>query len=168
MFLGLFLVFVFAVNSFSSPLIFKATKEITTNEVIELASFDASKYKQIRIGLKAINRIRLESKDGALEELNSAKRNLTSTEELLKAGVRSRANFDEAQNRLIEAQKAYDSSVDKIETAGVYALEESNEILLFGFNEILNHSIIIDNPPSKVSIKGYGKGTYKIYVWGIQ
>jgi hypothetical protein len=44
------LIFIFAFNSFGSPLIFKITKEINSkNDYVELGTFDALKYKQIRI-----------------------------------------------------------------------------------------------------------------------
>lgn len=49
-FLGLFLLFVFAINSYSAPLIFKTTKEIDSpTQYTELGTFDVTKYKKIRI-----------------------------------------------------------------------------------------------------------------------
>lgn len=145
---------------YGSPLIFKTTKEIKTNEVIELGSFDASKYKQIRIGLKAVGRVLTLSKDVALAELNSAKRAVENSQ----SGIYSQADRNEAQARLVEAQKNYDNAAD-VQSAGVFGVEEENEILIIGFEDLLKHSVVIDSPPTKISIKGFGKGTYKIFIW---
>ena len=56
--LTLFLFFIFAQNLFAAPLVFKLTKEINhkkdinfETEFVELGTFDAIKYKQIRIGI---------------------------------------------------------------------------------------------------------------------
>lgn len=46
--------FVFTVNSYSMPLVFKVTKEIKTRNEFnfeEIAAFDSSKYKQLRISV---------------------------------------------------------------------------------------------------------------------
>ena len=51
--LGLFLVFVFAVNPFGSPLIYKTIKELTSAEKTEVGFVETAKYNQIRI--KIIN-----------------------------------------------------------------------------------------------------------------
>lgn len=48
----LLLFFIFNVNSFGSPLIFKVSKEINSpRDYVEIATFDATKYKQIRVGV---------------------------------------------------------------------------------------------------------------------
>jgi len=55
-FLILILLITFSANtSLGSPLIFKITKEISAKDLIELGSFDATKYRQIRIGIKVIS-----------------------------------------------------------------------------------------------------------------
>ncbi len=52
-FLLLILFFAFALNTFCAPLIFKTTKEIKANgkDFVEIANFDVSKSKQIRVGV---------------------------------------------------------------------------------------------------------------------
>ncbi len=47
-------------TSMASPLVFKVTKEVNTNESTEIAVFDTSKYKQIRIGLSVSNKEKTE------------------------------------------------------------------------------------------------------------
>lgn len=47
------LIVVFAFNSFSSPLIFTASKEVKEKDFVELATIDTAKYKQIRIAVDA-------------------------------------------------------------------------------------------------------------------
>jgi hypothetical protein len=50
--IGLFLAFLFLVQfALGSPLVFKTTKEIKGDGWTELAIFDSSKYKQIRVGV---------------------------------------------------------------------------------------------------------------------
>ena len=46
------LIFVFGFNCFGSPLVFRATKEISSEQYIEVGRFDSSKYKQLRIRIK--------------------------------------------------------------------------------------------------------------------
>lgn len=48
------LLFLFVSYSFSAPLIFKAQKEVKFGNKTELGTFDASKYKQIRIEVRSI------------------------------------------------------------------------------------------------------------------
>jgi hypothetical protein len=45
------LILIWAQNAFASPLVFKATKEVKSADWVEIALFDASKYKQVRIGI---------------------------------------------------------------------------------------------------------------------
>lgn len=52
-FAGLFLLFVFAINSLAAPLVFKVTKEIeaTADKPAEIAVFNSAKYKKLRISI---------------------------------------------------------------------------------------------------------------------
>jgi hypothetical protein len=48
----------------------------------------------------------------------------------------------------------------------IFGLEGTEEILLMSLDEkSLANSIVIDSPPTKVSIKVFGRGTYKLFVW---
>lgn len=47
------MIFVFAFITYASPLIFKTTKPIRSKAFIELGSFDATKYKQLRFAVSS-------------------------------------------------------------------------------------------------------------------
>ncbi|MGB7208763.1 MAG: hypothetical protein WBD27_08915 [Pyrinomonadaceae bacterium] len=170
-FLALVLFFVFAVNNaFGSPLIYKVKKEINTSGLVELGNFDATKYKQIRIGIKVVGRDEKPpfSKAVAEIELNAAKRELSRQQQLLEEGLVSRADYDRAADRVKVAQQIFDNADEKIyPPISIFGVENTDEILLAIFDEKnLNRSIVIDSPPPKISIKVSGKGIYSLYVWG--
>jgi hypothetical protein len=163
------LFFFFAISSvFSSPLLFKVNKELTANGVFELGVLDTARFRQVRIGIKVSKWEGSESKAIAEIELNAGKREMRRNEELLSSGVVSKAMYDRSVERVKAAQIAYDKAQEIIYPAiGIYGLENGEEILLAEVNKgNVNTSILIDIPPSKISVKGSGKGTYSIYIWG--
>ena len=171
----LIFLFIFAVNnSFGSPLVFKVTKEIDTKDFIELGSFDATKYRQIRIGIKVVS-----NDENADIKNTPAYAQLIQRRAELKGKLENlKLSFNERHPEVIKTQNDIDKIEDAIaelnalksvKTSGVSisAIEGKDEIILSGFEEInLNHSIIIDSPPSKIIVKVSGKGTYSLYVWG--
>lgn len=169
--LVLVLLFLFcSINSLGSPLIFKIKKEITTEGLIEIGTFDATRYRQIRIGIKAFGRYERPtvSKSVAEIELNAAKRDLERKRQLLEEGNISRSEYDLAADRMKTAQLNYDNAKENIyPSATVFGVESGEEIVSAVFDEkSINRSILIDTPPSKISVKVSGKGTYSLYVWG--
>ena len=40
---------------YALPLIFKITKEVTATDLVDLGSFDTSKYRQVRVIVKQVN-----------------------------------------------------------------------------------------------------------------
>lgn len=168
-FLVFVLFFVFVVsNAFGSPLIFRVKKEITTTGVAELASFDATKYRQIRIGVKVSNLEKSVSKIAAETELSSAKEELQRKENLLASGDITRSTFDLSLERVRIAQRIYDSTKEYSSTSvNIFGVENGDEILL-AVLELGNvaRSVVIDSPSSKISVKVAGKGTYSLYIWG--
>ncbi len=168
----LFGIIIFAViDAFGSPLLFKATKEINSKGLVELGSFDASKYRQIRIGVKTTDRVQTSSttKNVAEIQLNFAKRELQRSEELLEKGVISSADYNRVKEQVEIAQRNYDNA-DEIAYPAliILGLESLDEILVTSFDEKGNftRSVVIDSPPSKISVKVSGKGKYMLYVWG--
>jgi len=136
---------------------------------VELANFDASKYRQIRIAVKIMNKSQsnLISKDRALVDLNFAKRELNRAKELYEKGDYSKLEYERAEERLKIAQETYDNALETIyPPVSIFGLEGTEEILLMSLDEkSLANSIVIDSPPTKVSIKVFGRGTYKLFVW---
>jgi hypothetical protein len=174
-FLTLILLFAFAANnSLASPLIFKAKKEITSKGLVELATFDATRYKQIRIGIKIIgNSDQIStsistSKAIAEIELNAAKRELKRKEELLEQGEISHMDYDLAKDRERIAQQKYDGAEENAyQSVSILGVEGSDEILIATLGERTSiRSLIIDSPPAKIRVKVSGKGMYSLYVWG--
>lgn len=171
--LRLFFVVCFALVSFqfayASPLIFKITKEVTNAELLELGNFDASKYKQIRVTVKISNKAQnnLVSKDIALVDLDFAKREFNRVKELYEQGVYSKSQYDRAEERLKVTQQIYDNALEIIyPPVSIFGLEGTEEIFISSFDErSLTNSIVIDSPPTKVSVKVFGRGTYKLFVW---
>jgi hypothetical protein len=164
-FFVLVLLFIFTVsNSLGSPLVFKITKDVTKIGLVEIGSFDAMKFKQIRLAVKISEREMVtSSKKYAEIELSLAKSDLTRKERLLLSGDVSRADYDSAVERVKIAQQAYDNNG----TVSIFGVENGDEILLAEIEEgTANRTIIIDSPPSKISVKASGTGKYSVYVWG--
>lgn len=179
--LGAYLVLANTTATNASPLIFKATREVTSTDLVELGSFDASKYRQVRIAVKVRNRVSILSKGNALSELEFAKLELNAAEvafkrvkALLESGSASRAELEApeervrlAQERVRKAQAAYDNAIENVyPTVSIYAVEGTEELLIASFDgNTLTHSLVIESPPAKISIKVFGKGTYKVFAW---
>ena len=155
--------------AYASPLVFKVTKEVTNTELFELGNFDASKYRQIRITVKISNKTQsnLISKDRALVNLNFSRREFNRIKELYEQGVFTKLQYDEAEEKLKMAQQTYDNAVAvNYPPVSIFGLEGLEEIFISSFEEgNLTNSIVIDSPPTKISIKVFGKGTYKLFVW---
>ena len=158
-------------NSFASPLIFRAKKNITADGIFELGRFDATKYKQIRIGIKVEGRVISGNtktlKPVAEIELNAAKRELDRKTELLETGNISRAEYDRARDRYDTAKAIYDNAVKAIyPNISIYGLEGTDEIFMQAFDDKSDsRSFLLETPPSKIIIKISGKGTYSLFVW---
>ena len=172
-FLIIILLFVFLVNdSLGSPLVFKVTKEIDTRDFIELGSFDATKYRQIRIGIKAIS-IGKEIEETKYAQLIQKRAELTVKLQNLKALYREKhPEVVDTKNQIDkvneEISEFINLKVEKTSSVLISGIEGMDEINLFSFDEInLNRSIIIDSPLSKISVKILGKGKYSLYVWGL-
>jgi hypothetical protein len=153
-------------HSVASPLVFKTTKETLTNDLTEIAAFDSSKYKQVRVAVKFIGEPVL-SESEAKSNLDFAQRTYDRNLELLEKGSISKENFDSYSTALNEARENYRKSKGKNSSQlNVFAIENIEEILLLDFDSRkTSFAFILDTPPSKISIKAATKGTYKIYIW---
>ncbi len=169
-YLNLFLLMVFLTsNILSSPLIFKVKKEITNEGLVELATFDTTRYKQIRIGIQSsVGKIVYTSNSAAEIELKAAERELERKIQLLEKGEISRSEYDIAVDRRNIALSNTQKSAEIVfPPVSVFAVEGGEEILLAVFGgKMTSRSIVIDTPPSKIRIKVSGKNTYSLYVWG--
>ena len=97
-------------NAQSAPLVFQTSKQVEGAEFVELANFDASKYRQIRIG--------------------------------------------------ITDDKAFESILN------IFAVENNQEMLMEQIKgTFLRHTILIDSPPSRISFRVRGEGTYHLFIW---
>jgi len=157
-------------NGFTSPLLFKTTKEVTTTAIVELGSFDSTRFRQLRIVVQLTNKPKARqaiSKDSTLTELNASKRELRRSEELLQQGVISRSDYDQSAERLKIAQANYDNALEIVfPPIMILGLEGNEEIPLVSFDgESSTNSIVIDSPPSRIRVNVFGKGTYKLFVW---
>ncbi len=168
-----FLVYIVLLNAetfYASPLIFKTTKEVTSTNLFDLGSFDTSKYRQVRITIKQANKLigsQPLSKVATEIELNAAKRELERNRQLLEAGVVSRAYYDDSADRLKIAQANYDNAVETVyPPMSIYGIEGTEEILLASFDgKSLLNTIVIESPPTKISVKVFGRNTYKVFAW---
>ena len=169
-FLILFLLIFFVTNNIlGSPLIFKAKKEVTSEGLVELGTFDATRYKQIRIGIQSsVGKILPTSNSTAEIELKAAERELERKVQLLERGEISRSEYDIAADRVKIARLNFKNVIEiAFPVVSVFGVESNEEILLAVFGDkTTNRSIVIDTPPSKIRIKVSGKGTYSLYVWG--
>lgn len=171
----LILLLFFVNNVFSSPLIFKVTKEINTQDLIELGSFDATKYKQIRIGVNFTS-----IKSDSIENNSSYAQLVIKRVELIAKLESFRRIYNEqnptviaTSNEIVKVNNDIENLAEllkalsqKIEIVGI---EGKDEIPLYSLNgKNTSFSIVLDTPPSKVSIKVKGKGSYSLYVWASQ
>ncbi len=160
-----------AENLYASTLIFKTTKEVTSTDLIDLGIFDTSKYGQIRVTIKQANKL-IDSppltKAIAEIDLNLAQREVKRLKELLPKGVISRLEYDNAEYKLEIAQANYDNAVETVyPPISIYGIEGTEEILIATFDgkSIIN-TIVIDTPPTKISVRVFGRNTYKLFAWG--
>lgn len=163
--------FVLANSGICSPLLFKVTKVIDSPDYIELGVFDATRFRQVRIGINMISTKRGASKaqEFAQFELNAAKRELDRNKQLLNNGIIARSEFDVAQER-------YDAAVKNLESGGaviesqfeVVGVVDSEEVSLFSplSEKIASRSFVLDTPPGIIRLKAKGKGSFSIYIWG--
>lgn len=170
------ILFLFANTVLSSPLIFKVTKEINTKDLIELGSFDATKYKQIRIGVK------FTSTNPDSVESTPAYRLLVSTRvELIVKLAELEMSFRENHPEILSTQKKIDKIEDEVanlaklqneelkRTIKILGVEGKDEILLYSSDgKNTSFSTILESPPSKIIIKAKGEGNYSLYVWASQ
>ena len=174
-FLILILLTAFAVNdSLGSPLLFKVTKEINSKDLTELGVFDATKYRQIRIGIKIIS-----VKSDAIQNTPTYVQLVQKREELRVKLEKLQSTLRDKHPDIVATKNEIDKLNDEIEklvqsdqswAVGIFGVEGRDEILLSNItssdNNSLKYSMIIDSPPSKISVKVSGKGIFTVYVWG--
>jgi len=153
-------------------LVFRATKVVTTNELAELGTFDATKFSRIRIVVKLLDRSEntvFLVKSEALTELNRTKRDVERQLQLYERGIISKASYDNDLERLQMAQRNYDNALENIfPPVTITGIDDGEEIPLGIFEKLRPaNSIILEVPPSKIKIQVFGKGTYKLLVWGV-
>lgn len=164
----------FTSNILSSPLLFKVNKKITTGG-LELATFDASKYRQIRIGVKAISM----DNSQTVKELPAYSQLIQKRAELLSELERMLKVFKEGHPQIVAKKNEINKINEEIESleksineqlapkVTILAAEDKDTIILEKFEEKdINRSIVIDSPPSKINIIFDGKGIYSVYIWG--
>lgn len=150
--------------AFGSPLIYKVSKTIASDEITEVGTFDALKYRQIRIGIKVDNTAavskyyELSKKRQDLEtELYSLKSKYTDEHPKVREIKQEISNLDKEIRSL---GKIYPTIL-------ISGVEGQEQIPLFELRkESLTNTFLIESPPSKISIKVEGKGNYSFFVWG--
>lgn len=150
-------------SSFGSPLVFKTEKTINSKDFVELGSFDAGKYKSIRV-LVANKSYKTSV---PIEYLEAALKAAKLEAERSKSDRYSPAEKDRAAERLLKAQTEYDSA-NKID-AGIilFSIDGADKFVLDEyFNKSINRSLIIERPPSKIRVYVKGTGNFKLFVWG--
>jgi len=170
-----FLLITQASAMFGSPLIFKVTKSLNAKDSIELGSFDATKYRQIRIGIKVSSSSDTSkissSRDTSAEELAR----LTQKRVELDGQLRNlREKYTDSYIKIIEIKQEIAKIDDEIKemekflsVINIFGIEGVDELLLYELTgRGLNRSFVIDTPPSKISVKVSGTGIYSLYVWG--
>lgn len=157
--------FAFVLNSFGAPLVFKITKKIESKEFVELATVDASKFRQIRVLIKRVEGSDQYVSPELSNRLFQAKVDLDFKKRLL----RDNRSTQEEVNSLEKNVNDLQSELDKIKNfqtaVEIYTIEDGESILLLTQTE--NHSVI-DSPPSKIQVMIKGSGTYKLFIYGTQ
>ena len=171
LFLGVLLTGVCSTHA--APLIFKAEATIDQGEKnIVLGTFDASKFRQVRIAIIAIRNgdPKAISREDAKFRLEVAQSNLRRNESLYQKGLISKSEYDRYEEEVRKAQEDVNRA-EKIAdpSAGVYGVEGNDLILLAGTSNKLgfNFTNVIDSPPSRVTVTVGGRATYRLYVWGL-
>jgi hypothetical protein len=164
----------------ASPLLFKTTKEIKTDTSEEITVFDASKYKNLRIGIHILgsdpmNCVNVRSKSMLLRDLEMLRSSALRAEEQVKPGVPStgfpRNSPERIRTELAEKEEAYkkakefpcaNTSIMVVEADDEFRLDQMPPVSMS--NGIAFYSIM--TPPQKLKIVGHGAALYKIYIWG--
>jgi hypothetical protein len=167
--------FAIALDVQASPLIFKTTKEIKTDTSEEIAVFDATKYRNLRIGAHIFGRppmgcVNIRSKAMLLGELERLREGLKAGEQQI-PGVRFPADYRERQlKQIAEKEEAYKNALEfPCADISIFVVEDNDEFRLNIVTGIGRDGVLfgnIETPPRKLRIMGNGIGKYKIYIWG--
>jgi peptidoglycan hydrolase CwlO-like protein len=151
---------------FGSPLIFKVTKSLNAQDSIELGSFDATKYRQIRIGIK-VNSSR-DTSDEKFARLTKKRFELDGQlRDLREKYTDSYIKIIETQNEIAKVNDEIKEMEKTLSVINIFGIEGVDELLLYELTgRGINRSFVIDTPPSKISVKVSGTGIYSLYVWG--
>lgn len=142
-FLSFAFIVIFAHSAFGASLIYKNVKEVSSNEETVIATFNTASLKQIRVGVYFTN------PTNAIAE-----RELKTLQKLFDDG-----NIEE---KLYISSRNAELAKMLIPNLDFYWLEDAQEVFL----QKGSYNTLIDTPPSTLILKGKGKGTYKVYVWG--
>jgi hypothetical protein len=157
-----------SVSISASTLIFKAQKIVDTDTVTILGTFDASKYKSIRIAVTAEDRTERPLARG-FARLHAAEGEVRRVDTRVQNGTASPLDYNHAKAELEAAEKMAREETDALyPPIAVYGIDGKDEILIEGRSFLPggNSSFVIEDPPQNITIKVYGKGKYKLYVWG--
>lgn len=173
-------ILVCSVSISASSLIFSAQKTVETDGEAVLGSFDAGKYKSVRVAVTTEGWTESPlTNSAAATRLKVAEFQMMIADKRVSNGeapplehMRARAEFEAAGEM---ARQATDALFPPI---SVFAIEGKEEILLEGYTFRLkgsrmfsptlagSRSFVIEDPPATLMIKVSGKGRYKLYVWG--
>lgn len=167
---ALVLILTGAVSVTASPLIFKAQKTVASDAQTAIGSFDASKYKSIRIAVIAEDRTELPLAGSTAPSVRFAEGQVRRIRTKVEDGNASPMDYYGAEAALETAEEMARQKTDSLfPPIAVYTVDGNDEILLesHSFLPAGSKSFVIENPPPSITIKVYGKGKYKLYVWAM-
>jgi hypothetical protein len=169
------LLVVFLAGSYSvtaSPLIFKATKTLESVGTVELGSFDATRFSQIRVGIiiESTQTSPSSARVAAQARYDLAEKELERARQLLESGEISRSFYDQRKAELDYARAALAETPSERFLPGsisILGVVGNDEVSIASFAAPrIGQSIVIDSPPSTVRIRVQGKGKFSVFVWG--
>lgn len=157
----------------ASPLIARITKDVTSDTQVELGSFDASRYRQIRIVVKISRADKMPCeeilhKSAIATRLSTANRDYERVKRLVQSGISTNSDLADAQNRLEQAQadakaaREYPCSFVLVRGGEP---DEMAELQKLG-SPSSPLTQVFDSPPTRLSFFGAGEGKYTILIYG--
>lgn len=173
-------ILIFSLTLLASPLVFKTSKVVNSETDVEIATFDGAKYRQLRINLiidmpgtgLCKNERTVSERARAVIDLQGFQRDYDRNKDLFDRGVISKTNMDPFQQSLKYAQDKVDRLNYSSNNCALMSVigGDLDELVtldsLIGDNNRLSKTFVLDSPPSKIIFKGFGRATYKIFIWG--
>lgn len=147
-------------NNYSASLIYKATKNVKSNDLTDLVSIETGKFNQVKILIKFEGEKIRNPAEAPLLEL--ARNELARKQRLLETGDISYSEVEIAKKRVQEYENNYVFAEADLKFSAI----EGEDLITFSQLKGNLFEKLISLPPTKLKISTQGIGKYSIFIWG--